>query len=164
MSDPRPTNLNRGTTVEPVGDLFDPNKGIASNRTSELVIALCGPIGSPIHKVAETIKQCLETDFGYEVCEIIRLSKIIEEHTEGLLETPQYQRIKKLIEFGDKMRGAYGSTVLAELAISKIALERERARSAVGEDRHQPRRVCHILDCIKNQEELDILKSVYGDM
>src|SRR5438874_506628 len=165
MSDPRSANTNRGAAIQPVGgDLFEPKKGIASTRTSELVIALCGPIGSPLHKVAETIKTSLETDFGYEICNTIRLSKIIQEHTEEVTTGSPYERVKRLITLGDKMRGAHGSSVLAELAISKIAIEREKALAVSGEQRHQSRRVCHILDSIKNQEELEILKSVYGDM
>jgi hypothetical protein len=153
MSDPRPANSNRNATVQPIGGgLFDPKKGIASTRTSELVIALCGPIGSPLHNVAETIKTSLLTDFGYEICNTIRLSQIIQEHTEEVTTGSRYERVKKLIELGDQMRGAHGSSVLAELAISKIAIEREKALAASSEQRHQSRRVCHILDSIKNQE------------
>jgi deoxycytidylate deaminase len=168
MSDPRRATGNRSTAIQAVaGDLFDPKKGIASTRTSELVIALCGPIGSPLHKVADTIKGSLQTDFGYEICDIIRLSQIIQDHSEESEKVDagsQYDRVKKLIGLGDRMRARYGSSVLAELAISKVAIERERSRSSNGDERHQPRRVCHILDSIKNQEELEILKSVYGDM
>jgi hypothetical protein len=150
MSDPRGAAGKRSTAIEAVpGDLFDPKKSIASTRTSELVIALCGPIGSPLHRVADTIKGSLLTDFGYEICNTIRLMQIIQDHSEEVTAASQYNRVKKLIELGDKMRAQYGSSVLAELAISKIAIERESARSFSGEERHQPRRVCHILDSIK---------------
>lgn len=39
---------------------------IKDTHTSELVIALCGPIGSPIHDVAKAFKKCLEKSFGYD--------------------------------------------------------------------------------------------------
>ncbi len=66
--------------IAAVEDAFDAKATIMSSHTGELVVALCGPIGSPIHKVAETIKARLKDDFGYESCEIIRLSKFIEKY------------------------------------------------------------------------------------
>lgn len=35
--------------------LFEIKEKIESTHTSELVIALCGPIGSPLHDVATTV-------------------------------------------------------------------------------------------------------------
>jgi hypothetical protein len=37
-------------------NLFETKEKIESTHTSELVIALCGPIGSPLHEVAATLK------------------------------------------------------------------------------------------------------------
>jgi deoxycytidylate deaminase len=66
------------------------------------------------------------------------------------------------------MRLDYGASVLADLAIHSIHLERqERAAESEGsgEGIHfKPIRVCHIIDSIKNQEELKILRMVYRDM
>lgn len=53
---------------------------IASTHTEELVIALCGPIGSPLHSVAEEIQRMIRDTFGYDKAEIIRLSDFIGEH------------------------------------------------------------------------------------
>jgi hypothetical protein len=47
---------------------------IKDTHTSELVIALCGPIGSPIHDVAKAFKECLEKSFGYDYAHILKLS------------------------------------------------------------------------------------------
>jgi len=144
-------------------ELFDTKEKIQSTHTSELVIALCGPIGSPLHKVAETIKQSLETEFAYDQATIIRLSQIIQDHTEKV-SGPDYPRIKKLIQLGDDLRKKYGPSVLAELAVSRIVLDRQKAKAKSEAETYKPRRVCHIVDSIKNQEELDILKLVYRDM
>ncbi len=75
-----PVNAN---VVQPVaiGELFDSKQQIESSHTSELVIALCGPIGSPLHKVASAIKARLEHDFAYQSCTILRLSTVIERYT-----------------------------------------------------------------------------------
>jgi hypothetical protein len=49
---------------------------IDDTYTEELVFGLCGPIGSPIHRVAEVFKETFEENYGYD-CVIIRLSEFI---------------------------------------------------------------------------------------
>jgi deoxycytidylate deaminase len=136
---------------------------IISSHISELVIVLCGPIGSPLHQVSGAIKSKIESEFGYE-CREIRLSKIIEDHTQPATGLSTYNRIKTLIARGDDLRKNYGAGVLAELSISQIVLDRQRAKAKSGADHFESRRICHIIDSIKNQEELDILRLVYRDM
>ena len=46
-----------------------------ASLTPELVVALCGPIGSPLHETTAQIKNAL-TEFGYRT-EPIRLSDLI---------------------------------------------------------------------------------------
>lgn len=168
MSDSNSAKVEK-PQLRAVNDIFDAKATIESSHTSELVIALCGPIGSPVHNVAKAIKARLESDFGYQKCEIIRLSQLIEKHHAAVPETPKYERTKGLIDGGDQLRQKHGSSVLAEIAISQIAFDRIEAKlqadkDGTAEDRFLPRRVCHIIDSIKNQDELDILKSVYRDM
>jgi hypothetical protein len=136
---------------------------ILSSHTSELVIALCGPIGSPLHRVSSVIKSKLETEFNYDYCVELRLSEFIEKYTTKAPDTSPYDRTKALIQQGDELREKHGSGVLAELAVSQIALDRQKAKAASGEERYQSRRVCHIIDSIKNQQEFEILKLVYRD-
>lgn len=159
-----------GMKPSPAIELFDAKQQVKSSHTSELVIALCGPIGSPIHKVGEAIKSRLETVFAYDRCTILRLSKTIEKYTDdaqgksAYKDALAYKRTKALIKHGDNLRSKHGASVLAELAVSEIAVDRQKAKSHTGKDRFVPRRVCHIVDSIKNQEELEILKLVYRDM
>lgn len=136
---------------------------VQSTHTAELVIALCGPIGGPLHVVAKILKRLLVEQFAYE-CEIIRLSEIIEKRAGDVPNAPRFERIKSLIEKGNDIRREHGSCVLADLAIAKIAKHRERYKGAKGSRKYEPRRVCHILDSIKNQEELEALRLVYRDM
>jgi deoxycytidylate deaminase len=154
------------TAEKSAGSAFNARGEVQSTQTSELVIALCGPIGSDIHSVGKKIRNLLQRDFGYDYCEIIRLSSIIREHLEQgvVLPSDEYGKIKKLIEQGDILRKKHGSGVLAEIAISQIAFAREKVKRESGSKIHKPSRVCHIIDSIKNQEELEILKAVYGDM
>ncbi len=145
--------------------VFNTTKKIKKTHTSELVIALCGPIGSPLHDVSETIKNSLIDDFAYEQCEIIRLSEIIEEHSKNTIDSgTRYKRIKSLITEGNNLREKYGSSILSELAISRISLNRERKLKENNEENVKPFRICHIIDSIKNQEELEILRVIYRDM
>lgn len=154
----------RVVVSEVTSDLFSTHEQVTSTHTSELVIALCGPIGSPLHRVADALKKALEDDFGYELCVVIKLSKFIEENLGAYGDSDEFGRIKDLIKKGDQLREKYGSSVLAELAISQIVKERQEYKERHREERYTPRRVCHIIDSIKNQEELDILRVVYREM
>jgi deoxycytidylate deaminase len=144
--------------------LFNPTQKIESTHTDEIVIALCGPIGSPLHDVAEKFKEVLIGTFQYEKCEIIRLSKFIEKHMELQGTKKGYSRIEELIDKGNELRRMHGANILAELAVNEIRVEREKFKKASGADRYEPRRICHIIDSIKNQHELDLLRTVYRDM
>ncbi|MHB8392129.1 MAG: anti-phage dCTP deaminase [Acidobacteriaceae bacterium] len=136
---------------------------VQSTHTEELVIALCGPIGSPLHTVGGLLKRVLEQEYNYQ-CEVIQLSRLIEEYRGKAPSEPRFDRIKGLIDKGNDIRKEFGSSVLADIAISKIAAHREQQKSESGSKRFEPRRVCHIVDSIKNQEELEALRLVYRDM
>lgn len=147
-------------------------------HTPELVIALCGPIGSPLHDVSDNITDLLTTKFGYNKCETIRLSQFIAKYAElgsNAIPDSEADRLQEYIRLGNEMREKYGTEILAKLAIKKIA----ESRAADGMDSlvqqktesegplaiaTRPIRVAHVIDSIKNQSELDILKLVYGDL
>ncbi len=137
---------------------------LKKTHTNELVFALCGPIGSPLHAVAAELNKLLTEKFDYE-CETIRLSEFIREHgappAAGISE---YERKVHLIAEGDKLRNQHGKGVLANLGISRVYEKREEAKDASESTRFLPKRVCHIFDSIKNQQELDILRTVYGKL
>lgn len=141
---------------------------ISSTHTDELVIALCGPIGSPLHEVADTFKSLITGVYGYEECRLIRLSDFISEYSEKvdivIPEAPGMSRITKQIDAGNALRTKYGRSVLAELAVNSIRLDRQAQKVRTGEENFTSRRVCHIIDSIKNQEELDLLRMVYREM
>lgn len=147
---------------------------IDKTLTSEIVIALCGPMGTPLHAVAQTFQKLLqEQDFKYTKVEIIRLSHLIREKS-SLSATATTE---DLIEAGNELRKGRDASVLAQMAIQKITLARAalKARRSAGQAdffNEQPgavtpaysERHCHIIDSIKNVEELRLLRSVYGDM
>jgi deoxycytidylate deaminase len=164
MAEPAP-RVNTPSASRSSTSPFNTREELDSTKTSELVLALCGPIGSDIHTVGEKLQELLKRDFGYDYCEIIRLSQIIRDYSDGaIVPSEEYEKLKKLIELGDNLREKHGNGVLAEIAVGKIAFARRQAERKASTTIHKARRVCHIIDSIKNQEELDILRSVYGDM
>lgn len=159
---------------------FDDIAAINNTLTSQIVIALCGPLGTPLHEVARNFKDLLiSTDYGYEHVEIIRLSDEIR----NKCKLDQNSSIKELIDKGNELRKDHGNNILAKLAIKKISIAREQERadklsakrseqpelfSDISDDSvHIPNstlRWCHIIDSIKHIDELNLLRSVYGDM
>ncbi|WP_144154772.1 anti-phage dCTP deaminase [Paraburkholderia sp. BCC1885] len=144
-----------------------------ASLTPELVIALCGPIGSPLHTAAEQIAHAL-SDFGYRT-EKVRLSEFIRLNAEdGAIDlTSEFTRIESLIRVGDELRRTHKNDILAKLAIAKIGADRQKAfgefkdtandASAPEETQIRRHRICHVIDSIKNSSELDLLRLVYGD-
>lgn len=135
-------------------------------RTDELVIALCGPIGSPLHEVADKLREMLCDTFGYQQCHIIKLSGFIEAHAERArvpISQDPAQRRHDLITHGNRMRETYGHSVLAELAVHDICIDRQKHGQHVDTGQYKNRRVCHIVNSIKNQHELDLLRTVYQE-
>ncbi|MCA8003130.1 anti-phage dCTP deaminase [Burkholderia metallica] len=144
-----------------------------ASLTPELVIALCGPIGSPLHAAADQIANALN-EYGYRT-EKIRLSDFIRLNAkEGQLDlTSKFTEIKSLIGVGDELRQTYNHDILAKLAIAKIGADRQKAfgpfkdvaneANAANGTRTREHRICHVIDSVKNSSELDLLRLVYGD-
>ena len=110
----------------------------------------------------------LADTFGYEQCTKIRLSSLIDEFAGKVVKQipakPGFDKIQAQIDVGNDLREAYGSSILAELAVNAIRLDREKHKVNSGSPTYAPRKVCHIIDSIKNQEELDLLRMVYREM
>lgn len=143
-----------------------------ASLTPELVVAVCGPIGSPLHEAADQIAKALQ-DFGYRT-EQLRLSNFIRANAQpGEIQTgTAFDEIQSLINAGDRLRHSYGPDVLAKLAIASISADRIRkygefqdAANEAGspsESQIRAQRVCHVIDSIKNRSELDLLRMIYG--
>ncbi|MCZ2903404.1 anti-phage dCTP deaminase [Burkholderia thailandensis] len=144
----------------------DSRANVKQTQTEELVIALCGPIGSPIKRVGQEIGEILKHDYGYDV-EIIRLSEFLSSKAQAVLGTPvddssEFKRINGLIECGNQFRDQYGERVLAELAIYKIIFDRIAVTNK--DESPRSRRKCYIIDSIKNNQELEIFRLVYSEI
>lgn len=138
---------------------------IFDTHTEELIIGLCGPIGTEIHFVADQISAIMKEKFGY-ACSIIKLSKFIRIHS-TVQNDPEKSRIlylNELISNGNILRQNKGDSVLAELAIQEIAVNREIVKNDEKEDSFKSQRICYIIDSIKNNEELDLFRLIYTNL
>jgi deoxycytidylate deaminase len=139
---------------------------IKSTHTDELILGLCGPIGTDIHFVADAIKNILEEKYNYR-CVSIKLSDLIRRHSPALSFDPtkedKFSYYNKLIDAGNDLRDRYGLSILAELAINEIAVNREMDRTSEA-DPFESMRICYIIDSIKNEKELELLRLVYRDI
>lgn len=152
---------------------IDSTAEAAGSLTPELVIALCGPIGSPLHQTSDIIKSEL-SNFGYEAVQI-RLSELIRINADlvhvVIDNTSKHSEIKSLIKAGDELRKLHQNDVLAKLAIAKISADRtkkygefeDRANEAVADIKIKTHRICHIIDSVKNVDELKLLRLIYGE-
>jgi len=147
----------------------------SASITPELVIALCGPVGSPLHETAEQISVIVNS-YNYQV-ETIKLSDLIRLNIGftdvPLKETSRYTTIDSLIKGGDELRHIFGNDILAKMAIAMIGGDREKKfgefndiaaeKETPANRRVSSQRICHVIDSIKNSEELKLLRTIYGD-
>lgn len=166
---------------------------IKNEYSAEAIFALCGPIGSPIHEVAEELREILVTKYGYTECKIIRLGASIQmlgASIDGKINFPSKRsdNILRKIDVANNLRKKFGASFLAEFAIDEIRKHRlsiskdpsVEIKDVVRFDEKNPnnvpgleqliptkkinKKVAYIIDSIKNQEELDVLKLVYRDL
>lgn len=85
-------------------------------------------------------------------------------------ESPEYVRIKNLIENGNKIRSLYGNEILAELAIQKLVwidyqmLLKFKKKMERAFTQFKSQKKCFIIESIKNPSELEVLKEVYRNL
>jgi deoxycytidylate deaminase len=173
---PLPLPLKIKPPEPQVGLRIDATGEASSRLTPELVIALCGPIGSPLHEAATQIDNTLR-EFNYATVSV-RLSDLIRLNADvagiAVDTRSKFAEIQSLIQIGDELRKTHGADVLAKLAIATISGDRH-ARFGAFDDAAAERlrapdqqigqqRICHVIDSIKNTAELDLLRLIYGDV
>lgn len=139
---------------------------IENTYTDELILGICTPIGSLREPVIDTITQILKETYKYEEVVLIKLSDYILQNYSVKFEeekgrTAHFSELMHKIKGGDFLRDKYkNNSILVELAIKRIREDRIQI-----ETQHiKGRRVCYIIDSIKNIEELQLLRAVYRDI
>ncbi len=143
------------TTVNPS------NGFISAINRPELVFGLIGPIGTDLDSVCRALEQSVSVA-GYDTHQI-RLSAEIEnfynKKHNGMSEA---DRIGSLMDLGNELRVKSGTAAAAAvLAILKIFELRNSEKPKTHED-GMPRGQAYILRSLKNPEEVEKLRLVYG--
>jgi deoxycytidylate deaminase len=146
---------------------------ISSRQSKELVIALCGPIGSGVHVVNKQLERVLE-DEGYIVHQV-RISQKIKnlyenlENTKPLDLTTTTNKYTSLMNAGDYLRESEGMDICASLAMHEIA----HIRRLAGKDNTDQKEAnsspsdtgliknAYIIDQLKHPSEVELLKETY---
>lgn len=147
---------------------------IRDRLSNELIIALIGPVASGVSTIAKLLKKKLESDYGYDVPDIIKVSEFITQNaskqSSSLINEPPDARITSYQDAGNRLRELSGNGILAKLAIRKISSTRHadgfRKVTVNNESKDVPlpmRRV-HIVDSIKHPDEIAQLREVYGNI
>jgi deoxycytidylate deaminase len=135
-----------------------------SPHSEELVIGLVGYAGAGCSTVADKISILLSTN-GYEVFPIIKVSNLISSRypDASLPVIPSdgpdkgktaLERSIALQNLGDRFRKEYGSYSTASLIVKEIISKR-------GKEQAGEKKRAFIIDSLKHQAEVELLRSVY---
>lgn len=160
---------------------YDTDKGQDTiqkyNKTlsEELVFAFCSPIGSLKSPVIDSIEKRIK-NYGY-IVERIKLSSLFNIDPKKIQLEPGkskgYVEMMAKINEGDRLRATYGlNSILADLAIQKILfnrlasskdIESIKQGSRIDPTNLESKKVCYLIDSLKNLDELKLLRSIYRD-
>jgi len=165
-----PANISKINPTDPTIEISssnndEPISAVKSRRSNELIIALCGAVGSGVSELEEILEEQL-VQKGYTV-EHIRLSELIiaqqptDKH-DDLKKLVGYDRYNELQNLGDIIRKDKGESRLSALAIDEIATRRQylKDNNKINSLEDSPR-VAYIINQIKNPKEVELLNVVY---
>lgn len=135
-----------------------PNQPIERINYPELVFGLIGPAGTDLKSVFSILKRELES-VGYRVPRReVRLSDIIQEFLGvDYSKLPEFDRIEKLMTDGTRIREESKNGGAVAL-LSLLGIDRAR-RDEFGNSYEQN---AYILHSIKHQDEITVLRNIYG--
>jgi len=146
---------------------------LKERESKELVIAFSGAVGSGLQKSVEAAKEVLLGE-GYNV-EEIKVSDLIihtvkQSDGKDVVSDPRDKkaRIINLQNAGNLLRSKENNEILAELVATEISIRRklkqiENASDASSDD-NTPPKTAYLINQLKHQDEVELLKTVYGDL
>lgn len=147
----------------------NPHDAIDKRVAQEIIIGLCGPIGSGIKSVESQLISILR-DEHYQVV-TISVSKEIEKFMEDKGKkivydiNDKYSRYDKLMDAGNSLRKNIRASICADLAIAK----KSDLRGDVEGNEHTVKnsaleRRAYIISQLKHPSEVEALKKIYGNL
>ncbi|HFQ81735.1 MAG TPA: deoxycytidylate deaminase [Desulfobacterales bacterium] len=167
----QPAKLQSSAPIKKIDNETDsPTQRIESRRTDELVIALCGAVGSGVSTLSKKVDTILKAK-GYTTS-YIKISELIGTTLKKKpVEGDSFKRTQTLQDQGNQLREDHGSDILAQLVIKEIAGQRneqlqdeDESSDKIVEKTLTRRRYATIIDSLKNPYEVELLKKVYGNM
>lgn len=145
----------------------DIQKKILDRRSRELVIGLCGAVGSGVKALKDNLSHSLDNS-GYKICHIRVSDLIAKKACKSINTLTGYERYVELQNAGDDLRKNYKTSILAACAIEEIALSRINHCSEEEEKHSQEsgvvkttQKIAYIIDQLKHQDEIKLLRSIY---
>jgi deoxycytidylate deaminase len=140
---------------------------IKKRQTPEIVIGLCGTIGSGTTKVATLIQNKL-TSCRFET-QVIHASDIIRDLARIDQQKKDFSYIEKLQNEGNNIRQKFGNDYIAQCIIKKICETRwSKVKNLPHEEQYkqvrEPSRRATIIDSLKHPDEASLFQMTYGDM
>jgi len=148
---------------------------LKERESKELVIAFSGAVGSGLQKSVDSAKNILIKE-GYEI-EEIKVSDLILEaklkEGDEVITDPRDKkaRIINLQDAGNSLRNSLNNEILSELVVKEISVRRKSAQIEKTEkigsdvsDEYIPTKTAYLVNQLKHQDEVELLKTVYGDL
>ncbi|CFQ66978.1 ComE operon protein 2 [Yersinia frederiksenii] len=140
---------------------------IKERRSQELIVGICGAVGSGVKRLKDSLKTQLKKS-GY-IVEHIRLSDLIAEletNADEIKALKGFVRYDTLQNLGDKLRSDHQNShsIVAEMAIRRITtLRTARFGQKVPEGKKvkTTEKVAYIIDQLKHPDEVKLFKTTY---
>lgn len=135
----------------------------------EIVIGLVSPVGVDLTGVKNAIAHAFVAK-GYKpfTIKVTDIFPVLHRRMRGsgaLLTANYYDRVSSYISFGNELRERFGrAEILAASAIFQIARQRRDAFKSGGLPTETYERKVFIVDQLKRPEEVELLRSVYGQL
>ncbi|MBL8578885.1 MAG: dCMP deaminase [Mesorhizobium sp.] len=133
----------------------------------ELFFGFVAPMGAEITQSISALRKYLETrDYHVVEIKVTDVFSVFQKYVRPksqLKKTPLYERYETHIAYGDQLREHFSDNAfLAAATIMRVIKRRLRAQDAIGSNNYS--KIAYILHQFKRKEEIDLLRSVYGDL
>jgi len=125
-------------TNEYLGGTFD---------RSEIIIGIVSAVGTETTRVINPLTDRLKR-FGYQV-EEIKVSSLLN----GIQTADEYERIKHLMNEGDKLRENTKNNAILAYGSAKLIKEKRNEKN---------KKTAYIINSLKHPDEVEILRKIYG--
>ncbi|GLX65518.1 deoxycytidylate deaminase [Proteus vulgaris] len=159
---------NNAQIIEQNDEVKDVELKIKNRQSNELIIALCGLVGSGVRKLKDSLIEEFE-NLNYKV-KHIRISELIaeqQEKPEEIKKLTGYSRYETLQNLGDELRKSNTNNICAQLAIRRINIWRDSVYGEKLKENERPKhaktldKIVYIIDQLKNPAEVSLFRTVY---